>query len=169
MTPLDIFVLLLLGGGALVGFARGFAQEVLALMAWIAGIAAVKLFHDPLQAKLLAVAGSDASASMLAFALLFLPTFIALRLFGRAVGNRARRSVLGPVDRFLGGGFGMVKGLIGAILVFLVANYATDIVYGPDAARPAWMTRSRTFPLLNASSRAVVGWVEVHRPRPLPA
>ncbi|MEO5809047.1 MAG: CvpA family protein [Sphingomicrobium sp.] len=165
MTPLDIFVLLLLGGGALVGFARGFAQEVLALMAWIAGIAAVKLFHDSLQAKLLAVAGSDASASMLAFALLFLPTFVALRLFGRAVGNRARRSVLGPVDRVLGGGFGMVKGLIGAILVFLIANYATDIVYGPNARRPAWMTRSRTFPLLNASSRAVVDWVETRRHR----
>ncbi len=165
MTPLDIFVLLLLGGGALVGFARGFAQEVLALMAWIAGIAAVKLFHDSLQAKLLTVAGSDASASMLAFALLFLPTFVALRLFGRAVGNRARRSVLGPVDRVLGGGFGMVKGLIGAILVFLIANYATDIVYGPNARRPAWMTRSRTFPLLNASSRAVVDWVETRRHR----
>ncbi len=165
MTPLDIFVLLLLGGGALVGFARGFAQEVLALMAWIAGIAAVKLFHTPLQAKLLASVGSDASASMLAFALLFLPTYVALRLFGRAVGNRARRSVLGPVDRILGGGFGMLKGLIGAILVFLVANFATDLVYGPDAARPGWMTRSRSFPLLNASGRAVVDWVETRRHR----
>ena len=160
MTPLDIFVLLLLGGGALVGFVRGFTQEVLALIAWIAGIAAVKLFHAPVAAALAGSAGSATSASMLAFAILFLPTFIALRLFGRAVGGRARRSVLGPVDRLLGGGFGMLKGLIGAVLVFLLANFATDLTYGPSADRPHWMTASRTYPLLNASGRAVVDWVE---------
>ncbi|HEX2624394.1 MAG TPA: CvpA family protein, partial [Sphingomicrobium sp.] len=61
MTPLDIFVLILLGGAALIGFARGFTHEVLALMAWIAGIAAVKLFHGPLQERLVASVGSDAS------------------------------------------------------------------------------------------------------------
>jgi membrane protein required for colicin V production len=68
--------------------------------------------------------------------------------------------VLGPVDRLLGGGFGMVKGLLGANLFFLLANLATDMVYGGDAPRPEWMTSSRTFPLLNASGRAVVDWVE---------
>ena len=39
-------------------------------------------------------------------------------------------------------------------------------VYGPTATRPEWMTSSRTYPLLNASSRAVVDWVETrHRPK----
>ena len=37
MTALDIFVILLLGGAALIGFVRGFAHEVLALLAWIVG------------------------------------------------------------------------------------------------------------------------------------
>ena len=46
MTALDIFVILLLGGGALIGFVRGFVHEVLSLFAWIAAIAALKLFHD---------------------------------------------------------------------------------------------------------------------------
>ena len=43
MTALDIFVILLLGGAALVGFVRGFVHEVLALAAWVAGIAALIL------------------------------------------------------------------------------------------------------------------------------
>ena len=47
MTALDIFVLLLIGGGALVGFMRGFVHEMLSLAAWIAGIVALKLFHTP--------------------------------------------------------------------------------------------------------------------------
>ena len=77
--------------------------------------------------------------------------------------------MLGPVDRVLGGGFGMVKGLLGATLAFMLANLATDIVYGPDSPRPGWMTRSRTFPLLNASGRAVVDWVETSRQRTVAA
>ncbi len=163
MTALDIFVILVVGGAASVGFVRGFAHEVLALIAWIAGIAALKLFHTPLTAALVDTVGTQRGAAVLAFALLFLPAYIAVKLFARAVGGRARRSVLGPVDRVLGGGFGMVKGLIGATLLFLLANFATDIVYGSRSPRPEWMTRSRTYPLLNASGRALVGWIETRR------
>jgi len=160
MTALDIFVILVVGGAALVGFVRGFAHEVLALVAWVVAIVALKLFHAPLAERLAGSVGTAAGAAVLAFALLFLPTYVAVKLFAKAVGGRTRRSVLGPVDRVLGGGFGMVKGLLGATLIFLLANLATDMVYGGDAERPEWMTGSRTFPLLNASGRAVVDWVE---------
>ena len=160
MTALDIFVILVVGGAALIGFVRGFAHEVLALFAWIVAIVALKLFHEPLGARLVDSVGTEAGAAVLAFALLFVPTYIAVKLFAKAVGGRTRRSVLGPVDRILGGGFGMVKGLLGATLIFLLANLATDMVYGGNAARPQWMTRSQTYPLLNASGRAVVDWVE---------
>ena len=160
MTALDIFVILVVGGAALVGFVRGFAHEVLALLAWIIAIVALKVFHEPLAGRLVDSVGTAAGAAVMAFALLFVPTYIAVKLFAQAVGGRTRRSVLGPVDRVLGGGFGMVKGLLGATLIFLLANLATDMVYGGSAARPTWMTASRTFPLLNASGRAVVDWVE---------
>ena len=163
MTALDIFVVLLLGGAALIGFVRGFTHEVLSLLAWVAGIAALKLFHAPLQERLIGIVDTGAAASVLAFALLFLPAYIAVKLFARAVGGKARRSILGPVDRLLGGGFGMLKGLIGATLLFLLANLATDMVYGANADRPEWMTSSRTYPLLNATGRAVVDWVEARR------
>jgi membrane protein required for colicin V production len=163
MTALDIFVILLLGGAALVGFVRGFIHEVLALAAWVVGIAALKLFHTPLQVKLIEPVGTEAGASVLAFALLFLPAYIGVKLFARAVGGKARKSVLGPIDRLLGGGFGMVKGLATATLFFLLANLATDMIYGGEADRPEWMTDSRTYPLLNATGRAVVDWVETRR------
>jgi membrane protein required for colicin V production len=163
MTALDIFVILLLGGASLVGFVRGFTHEVLSLLAWVAGIAVLKLFHTSLQVQLVDSVGTEAGASALAFALLFLPAYLAVKLFARAVGGKARRSVLGPIDRLLGGGFGMLKGLIGATLFFLLANLATDMVYGGNADRPEWMTESRTYPLLNAAGRAVVDWVETRR------
>ena len=163
MTALDIFVVLLLGGGALIGFVRGFAHEVLSLLAWVVALIALKMFHAPVAESLVGPVGGEAGAAAVAFGLIFLPAYIAFKLFARAVGGKARRSVLGPVDRILGGGFGMLKGLVGATLFFLLAHLAIDIVHGADSERPEWMVSSRTYPLLNASSQAVVGWVEERR------
>ena len=165
MTALDVFVFLLLIGGAAVGFVRGFVHELLSLFAWIVGIAMLKLFHGQLWTGLInSFHTSSPAAAVLAFAILFVPSFVLVKLLARQIGGRTRRhSVMGPFDRVLGGGFGALKGLLGATLFFLLANLATDMVYGPQADRPQWMTRSRTYPLLNASGRAIVDWVEARR------
>ena len=165
MTALDVFVFLLLIGGAAVGFVRGFVHEVMSLFAWVVGIAMLKLFHGQLWTGLESSFDfSSPAAAVLAFAILFVPSFLVVKLLARSLGGRTRRhSVLGPFDRVLGGGFGGLKGLLGATLFFLLANLATDMVYGPQADRPQWMTKSRTYPLLNASGRAIVDWVEARR------
>ena len=165
MTALDVFVFLLLIGGAAVGFVRGFVHEVMSLFAWVVGIAMLKLFHSQLWTGLESSFDfSSPAAAVLAFAILFVPSFLVVKLLARSLGGKTRRhSVLGPFDRLLGGGFGGLKGLLGATLFFLLANLATDMVYGPQADRPQWMTKSRTYPLLNASGRAIVDWVEARR------
>ena len=171
MTALDVFVFLLLIGGAAVGVVRGFVHEIISLFAWIVAIAMLKLFHGQIWRGLESSFGTSAgAAAVLAFAILFVPSFLIVMLLARSLGGKTRRSpVLGPVDRVLGGGFGALKGLLGATLFFLLANLATDMVYGPQADRPQWMTRSRTYPLLNASGRAIVDWVEARRPKSPPA
>ena len=170
MTALDIFVFLLIIGGGAVGFVRGFVHEVISLFAWVVAVAMLKLFHTQLWTGLInSFHTSSAAAAVLAFALLFIPSFLIVKLVARQLGGRTRRhSVLGPFDRTLGGGFGALKGLLGATLFFLLANLATDMVYGPQAERPQWMTKSRTYPLLNASGRGIVDWVQARRLRPNP-
>src|SRR3954449_1341761 len=170
MTALDVFVFLLLIGGGAVGFVRGFVHEVISLLAWVVAIAVLKLFHTQLWTGLINSFGwGSAAAAVLAFAILFVPSFVIVKLLARRIGGRTRRSpMLGPFDRVLGGGFGALKGLLGATLFFLLANLATDMVYGPQADRPEWMTKSRTFPLLNASGRSIVDWVETRRLKPRP-
>lgn len=165
MTALDVFVFLLLIGGAAIGFVRGFVHEVISLFAWIVAIAMLKLFHTQLWTGLQNTTDiSPAAGAVLAFAILFVPSFLGVKLLARQIGGKTRKhSLLGPVDRMLGGGFGALKGLLGVTLFFLLANLATDMVYGPQADRPEWMTKSRTFPLLNASGRAIVDWVEARR------
>ncbi len=168
MTALDIFVFLLLIGGAAVGFVRGFVHEVVSLLAWVVGIAMLKLFHTQLWTGLdNSFDMSPAAGAVVAFALLFIPSFLVVKLLARSIGGRTRRhALLGPFDRTLGGGFGVLKGLLGATLFFLLANLATDMVYGPQADRPQWMIKSHTYPLLNASGRSIVDWVEARRGHP---
>lgn len=163
MSALDIFVIVLLGGGAIIGFVRGLVHEMLSLLAWVVAIVMLRLFHTPITVSLTETAGSATAAAVLAFVILFLPSFLFMKLLARSIGKKSRSSVLGPFDRVLGGGFGMLKGLLAVTLFFLLANLATDLTYGPDEPRPEWMRNSRTYPLLNASGRAVVDWVEARR------
>src|SRR3546814_21101825 len=91
---------------------------------------------------------------------------LAGKFLARALGDRTRKSILGPVDRVLGLGFGALKGLIGATLLFMLASLLYDTVYGGGAKRPEWMTTSRSYPLLNASGKAISEFVAERRALP---
>lgn len=162
-TALDIIVLILVLGAGALGAWRGFVTEALSLFAWAAAIMALKFVHGPVSAVLGGFVDSEAGAAILAFVLVFGIVFVASRLVARALGRRVRQSVLGPIDRLLGFGFGALKGLIGATLLFLLAVLGHEIVDGGGAPRPAWMVDARTYPLLNASGRALVDFVEARQ------
>lgn len=163
LTALDMMVLLSLGTGAIFGVMRGFVSEVFSLGAWIVGIAAVRLFHTPTAAWLAAPVGNAGGASVLALALVFGICFFAVRIVGAQLGRSAKASVLGPVDRALGMGFGILKGLLATTLVFLLMTLVFDTINGGRAPRPDWMTKSHSYGLLRASSAALVEAVEARR------
>lgn len=163
MTALDIIVLLLVGWLSFRGLSNGFVSEALSLIAWVLAIAAVKLFHAPIAELLTIPVGTEAGASVLAFALVFGVTFMIGRAVAGRLGKVSKASALGSFDRILGAGFGALKGLIGASLIFLFASLLYDTVYGGKSQRPEWMTASKTYPLLNATSGALVSFVEERR------
>lgn len=155
MTALDMIMLVVIGGGAVFGFMRGFVQEVLSLLAWIVAVVMVRLFLAPVSDLLGVWIGTAGGAAILAFVLLFAVSIIGGRIIARRIGQSSRASVLGPVDRVLGGGFGALKGLIGATLVFLAFSLFYNMIYGVKADRPGWMRSARSYALLDASGRAM--------------
>ena len=159
-TALDMLVLLLVGGAGLLGFLRGFTTEVLSLIAWVLAVFALKFLHAPVTAALGGVVGTWGGATVLGFALVFGLTYLVGRIIARSIGARIRQSALGGFDRVLGAGFGALKGLIIATILYLIASLFYDTIYGGVAQRPDWMTQSRTYPLLNASGRALVDFVQ---------
>jgi membrane protein required for colicin V production len=171
MTALDIIVLLLVGGAGFLGLMRGFVAEALSLIAWVLAVFMVKMCHGVVATMLTKPVGTEAGASVLAFAIIFGVTFFVGRRVAASIGESARKSVIGPLDRVLGLGFGALKGLIGATILFLMASLVIDVVKGGDADRPLWMTSSKSYPLLKASSTAMVDWVNTrrakHKPTPV--
>ncbi len=163
LSAIDIIVLLSVGGAAVLGFMRGFVTEVLSLMAWLFVVLALRLLHTPLAAFLAAPVGTVQGAAVLAFALIAGITFFGGRLVANAIGSRTRSGLLGPVDRALGIGFGALKGLILVSLGFLLVALVVDTVGGGPARRPDWMTQSRTYPLLNATSASIAEFVDRRR------
>ncbi len=165
LTAMDIIVLLLIGGGVVMGLIRGFVTEVLSLFAWAAAIFALKLLHGPVAGLLVHVVKSPSGAAVLSFVLVFAVVFLGGKMVAASLGQRTKKSVLGSVDRLLGLGFGAVKGLIGVTLLFMAGNLVFDLIHGGLAPRPDWVSRARTYPLLQASRRAIDDLVQ-HRLHP---
>jgi membrane protein required for colicin V production len=163
LTALDILVLLLVAAGAVFGFLRGFVAEALSLFAWFLAIVALRYLYDPVKGLLLGVIGTESGAAVASFALVFGVVFLGGKLASRRLGTRVRQSVVGPVDRVLGLGFGALKGLIGATLLYLGLSLVYDTIWGRAAPRPEWIADSRTYPLLQSSGETIVDLVEAQR------
>lgn len=162
MTGFDIAVLVMVGFGAITGFMRGFVQEVLALLAWIFSLFAIRYLHAPVTAFFLEKVGTESGAAVLAFAVLLLVPYGAVKLVAGWAGGKTRSSVLGPIDRALGFGFGAIKGLIIVVLGFSVLVLGYDVTWGAGG-RPTWITQSRTYPFVNAASEALVTMIAERR------
>jgi len=162
MTGFDIIVLLLVGLGAVTGFLRGFVQEVLSLAAWILALLAIHYMHTDLTTWLFKYVGTPRGAAVLAFALLLLIPYAGMKLIASRLGDASRNSVLGPIDRVLGFGFGAVKGAIVVVMAFSVLVLGYDSVWGL-AGRPAWITQARTYPVVNAGADALVQLIDDRR------
>ena len=154
-TPFDIIILLSLGAGLVTGFMRGFVQEILSLAALLVALFALRLFHAPLSTALEGSIGTAAAASALAFALIMGVIWGGGKFAASRIGGATRNSFVGPFDRVLGGGFGMIKSLLIAATAFMLLMLVYDLVYGPRSERPEWLATSRTYPLMRAVRRCL--------------
>lgn len=164
MTGFDIIVLGIVGVAAIGGFLRGFVQEVLSLAAWILAIFAIRYLHTPLTAAMVEYIGSDVTTSVLAFALLLLIPYAAMKLIAGRFGQASRNSMLGPVDRVLGFGFGGLKGIVIVMIAFSLLVLGYDTIWGYKG-RPNWITTARSYELVDASSRSLVEIIAERRAR----
>ena len=164
MTLFDIIVLLLVGFAAIGGFLRGLVQEVLSLAAWILAAFAVYYLHGPLTDGLRTVYDAEPATPLLGFVLLLLIPYAAMRVIANNAGEASRNSILGPIDRVLGFGFGAVKGALIVVFAFSLLAIGFDTVWG-YGGRPGWISSARTYPAVDTFSRELVQMIADRRAR----
>lgn len=119
LTPGWIDLLLLLGllGSLLLGLWRGVAYEVLSLFGWLLAWLLAQAWSGDVAARL--PFGPPGSALRLGAG--FLATFVGVlvlwRLITWLVQQLLQASPLAPLDRALGAGFGLLRGLLIMLLV----------------------------------------------------
>ncbi len=160
----DIIVLIIVGVAAVGGFLRGLVQEVLSLAAWILAIFAIHYLHTPLYQALSDWIQPGTPVAILAFALLLLIPYAAMKLIAGNVGEASRNSILGPIDRVLGFGFGAMKGALIVVVAFSLLVLGYDSIWGV-AGRPSWITTARTYPAINAGAGELVQMIDARRAR----
>lgn len=155
MTGFDFIVLGIVAIAAVGGFMRGFVQEVLSLASWILAAFAIRFLHTSLTLTMGEYMGLNITTSILAFALLLLIPYAAMKVIANNLGSAARNSALGPIDRVLGFGFGGLKGVLVVVIAFSLLVLGYDSVWGA-AGRPTWITTARSYDLVDGGSRSLV-------------
>lgn len=135
MNWVDLVVLALLVLSGLIGLMRGGAREVLGLCAWVgAAVLATRLYPQglPLSRRLI---GDDAVADPVAFLVVFVVLLIAFLLVAAALGSLVRGSLLGSLDRLVGGAFGLVRGFAVLVVAYLVVISLLPATDWPQSVR----------------------------------
>jgi membrane protein required for colicin V production len=164
MAGLDIIIAIIVSVAAIGGFLRGLVQEVLSLASWIMAAFALHFLHPPLTEGLMTVYPNNPGAPLLAFALLLLIPYAAMKVIIGNASGPSDGAVLGPVDRVLGFGFGGVKGALIAIFGFALLVTGFDQSWGYKG-RPQWITQARTYPAADAFSRQLLPAIAERRDR----
>lgn len=158
LTGFDWIVLLIVGAAAGFGVMRGFIAEIASLAAWVAGFIAVRILHEPAQVFFKQASGSELIGTVSAVIGPFLLAMLAVKLIGKFLSSSAKANVIGPLDRLLGLGFGLLKGVLASSLLFLLITLSLAVLPG-TGDRPIWLAKAKTTPTLALVASALAGYV----------
>jgi membrane protein required for colicin V production len=143
MTTVDLAVLVVMLVSALLAFTRGLVREVLSIAAWVgaaiaamAGLPFIRRWLEPFMP-------SPEWTDPAGYILLFVVSLIVLSLIAKTIGGAVRGSAISGIDRTLGLLFGLARGAVLAIAVYIVACMAV-----PPERWPPPVLESRSLPYI---------------------
>ena len=148
LTWLDIAILVVLAFSLALGLWRGFIREVFALIGWIAAGIVAAWFAESAAAFVPSLVVDPRLRWGVAFGAVFLLVLIGASLVSLVASKLIRAAGLGLGDRFLGGLFGVVRGLVIIVIAALIAGMT------PLTRDPLW-TRSVLTPPLAIAAQSV--------------
>lgn len=149
MTIIDIAILVVIVLSAFIGTIRGFTRELLGLVSWV-GASVLALLSLP---ALRHIARGYITSPMLADVVTVFVSFVALliafNIISHVIAGFVKDSGLGALDRFLGLGFGLMRG----VLIISIMEIGLSFFVGrPNYPQPVQMSKFGPV-LINVSDR----------------
>lgn len=142
---LDWILVVIVLASALLSLWRGFAREAISLAAWVVAFFVATMFSPSMEVLLEGIIDNQQVRHLCAFALLFVATLVVGSMLGLLLRQLLKVTGLGLLDRILGMAFGLVRGVVLALALVLLAELAME---ASDVARPAWYRQSVLVPQL---------------------
>lgn len=111
LNSADWVIVTVVGISTLVSVLRGFVKEALSLVGWVLAFLVSMVFADRLAALLGGTIADDTGRYVVAFAILFIATLIAVALLSKLLQSLIELAGLSIVDRILGMAFGFARGV----------------------------------------------------------
>ncbi|WP_287914774.1 CvpA family protein [Tibeticola sp.] len=153
LTLLDWIVVAILLGSVLLGAWRGFLYEVVTLAGWVVAFVAAQTWAADLAVHLPLSGSTGGLRHAVAFVLIFIGGVFGAGLFAALIRRLLGAVGLRPVDRALGAGFGILRGLALLLAIGFVAHWT------PLHSTEFWRL-SATTPWIDSTVRSFVPWVE---------
>jgi len=113
-----IFIIVLISMG--LGIVRGFGREMLSLLGWVSAFVAANLLAKPLADTLHSVSDSETVRYLAGWILVFVGVLAVFSVLGSLLAKQLRQPGFNLGNRFLGGAFGVVRGMVVVMAATLV-------------------------------------------------
>ena len=157
LTYLDVGLLAIAFISGLLAMYRGFSREVLSILSWIVAVAALGYFvfyHKPAAEQLAQQFHVPTIvAQVVTGAIIFLVVLIIVHLITARISDSILDSRVGIIDRVLGLGFGVIRGFLVVMIVFMFYEE-----FFPDQKNQyVWVREAKTAPMLRQVGRPFKG------------
>jgi len=150
LTAFDVGIGVLVLISAILATARGLTREVLSLVTW-AGSAAIAIYMWKYHADLAQQYIADPTVADIATVVVsFIVALIVLHLLTMRIADFVVDSKIGPIDRTLGFVFGVLRGLLIAIVVTIFGTWLLG------ANLPPWAKDSQSLPHLTNMGNSLI-------------
>jgi membrane protein required for colicin V production len=112
MNWIDYLLIALIVFSSVAGAMRGLLREVIALLTWVAAVWIAWHYAGVLEPHLGGALANDSVRAWAARTIIFLAVVLIGTLIGAIVGRLVRLSIFSGTDRFFGGIFGFLRGLV---------------------------------------------------------
>ncbi len=157
LTYLDVGLIALCAISGLLATARGFSREVLSILSWVAAAGAALWVISSQPQWIDQLAGQVFQNKLVAMvalgAVVFLVVLLIVHFITIRIANAILESGIGLVDRLLGFIFGIARGYLLVVIIFLFGSF---LLPEDEAQYPVWVREAQSLPSLKSSGEGVL-------------